>query len=246
MKKVKIPEIIFFLFIVTGCAPVPEKGYWKKSSAAAQQKETVSQSTLHIVRKGENLYRIAKYYGVTIEQIKETNKLLSDEILLGQKLRIPGVSKTQPLIALTPDLNEALSSAAPVSTQPPVPAPEKILLWPLKGTVICNYGEMGNKGIDILTAPSATVRASRNGKVSYAGTTAKYGETIIIAHANDLFTVYGHDLIIKVRQGQNVKAGDIIGVMKAGDQTRRYLHFEVRVKNLPVNPWGYISKKSDA
>ncbi len=47
-----------------------------------------SKSVTHTVAKGENLYRIALKYGVQIEQIKSWNNLSSDEIEVGQKLKI--------------------------------------------------------------------------------------------------------------------------------------------------------------
>ena len=41
------------------------------------------------MRKGENLSKIARRYGVTVQAIKKANKLKGDEIRFGQKLKIP-------------------------------------------------------------------------------------------------------------------------------------------------------------
>lgn len=45
--------------------------------------------TVHVVKKGDTLYRIAKQYSVTVEEIKRANNLKSERLQLGQKLLIP-------------------------------------------------------------------------------------------------------------------------------------------------------------
>lgn len=59
----------------------------KTSNTAEQSKGTLG---LHTVKRGENLWVIAKSYpGVTAEMIRKTNKLSSTELKVGQILRIP-------------------------------------------------------------------------------------------------------------------------------------------------------------
>ena len=48
---------------------------------------------LHKVRRGQNLTVIAHQYGVTVQEIRDWNKLRSDELAIGQKLRIPQKNK---------------------------------------------------------------------------------------------------------------------------------------------------------
>lgn len=172
----------------------------------------------------------------------------SDTISAGQKLFIPGTNKKPPLFPLTPETmlpeKETKVQQEPLpETKPEVIIKEPDFLWPVEGKIICNYGELGNKGIDILTKAQSSVKAAKDGKVVYVGTTAKYGETIIIEHENDIFTVYGHDIIVRAKQGQTVKKGSVIAEMKNSGQSRRYLHFEIRIKNNPVNPLNYLEKE---
>ncbi len=47
-----------------------------------------SQPTYHIVTKGETVYRITQKYGITAEQLTEWNKLVGNQINIGQKLRV--------------------------------------------------------------------------------------------------------------------------------------------------------------
>ena len=49
---------------------------------------TTSSKGLHIVAAKETMFSIAKQYGVTMQQIKDWNKLEGNEISIGQELRV--------------------------------------------------------------------------------------------------------------------------------------------------------------
>lgn len=66
--------------------PAPKKETAQKKEAA--KKKTPS-TTIHTVRRGENLSKIAKRYGVTVQQIKKANNFAGDNIQTGQKIKIP-------------------------------------------------------------------------------------------------------------------------------------------------------------
>ena len=75
----------------------------------------------------------------------------------------------------------------------------------------------------------ARVYAVADGEVVYAG--ANYpGRVIIVRHAPDLHSMYGHlDPTLNVQVGQPVKRGDLLGtVLRRGDKTPNHLHFEIR------------------
>jgi hypothetical protein len=75
----------------------------------------------------------------------------------------------------------------------------------------------------------AQVYAIAEGQVVYAG--ANYpGRVVIVRHAGDLFSMYGHlDPALSVREGQQLARGQLIGtVLRRGDATPNHLHFEVR------------------
>jgi murein DD-endopeptidase MepM/ murein hydrolase activator NlpD len=75
----------------------------------------------------------------------------------------------------------------------------------------------------------ARVYAVADGEVVYAG--ANYpGRVIIVRHAPDLYSMYGHlDPNLNVQAGQSVKRGDVLGsVLRRGDETPNHLHFEIR------------------
>ena len=92
--------------------------------APAQPVRTApAQAVEHVVARGETLSRIANRYYVTVDHIKKFNNLASDRILLGQKLRIPGVDDIKAMTPPPPTIavKEPAKSADPKSETPAVP-----------------------------------------------------------------------------------------------------------------------------
>ena len=73
-------------------APAPaQKASKKKETAQTSKKQPAAKKkpTTHTIKSGENLGRIAKKYGVTVEAIKKANGMKSDAIRAGAELKIP-------------------------------------------------------------------------------------------------------------------------------------------------------------
>lgn len=95
-----------------------------------------------------------------------------------------------------------------------------------------------HKGLDF-TAPQGTpVYATGNGVVKEASFSAGgYGNHVIINHGYGYETLYGHMVKIKVRPGQKVKRGELIGwVGSTGKSTGPHCHYEVHVNGIEVDP----------
>ncbi len=92
-------------------------------------------------------------------------------------------------------------------------------------------------GVD-LTAPTGTpIYAPGDGVVFRSGWGNGFGNHVRIDHGYGYVTVYGHMSKIRVRAGQKVKRGDIIGeVGSTGLSTSPHLHYEVRINGEWVNP----------
>ncbi len=95
-------------------------------------------------------------------------------------------------------------------------------------------------GMDF-TAPVGTdIYATANGTVSGAGWEQGYGNCVQINHGFGYITLYGHMSAIKVRPGQKVKRGDVIGLVgNTGKSTGPHLHYEVHFKGQVMNPQNY-------
>jgi murein DD-endopeptidase MepM/ murein hydrolase activator NlpD len=102
-------------------------------------------------------------------------------------------------------------------------------------------GSSRHQGID-LTAPKGTmVRATADGRVSFAGKSGDFGRLVVIEHSDGYETRYAHLKKIEVKKGRKLKRGAILGTVgKSGNATGFHLHYEVRLQGTPVNPRSYL------
>ncbi|HJW08802.1 MAG TPA: M23 family metallopeptidase [Holophagaceae bacterium] len=99
----------------------------------------------------------------------------------------------------------------------------------------------GHTGIDISNELNTPIQVTADGTVVHAGWMEGYGNAVIVQHTDQLETLYGHMNEIKVKVGQTVSRGDILGLMgHSGRATGTHLHYEVRVDGRPVNPVPYL------
>jgi murein DD-endopeptidase MepM/ murein hydrolase activator NlpD len=122
-------------------------------------------------------------------------------------------------------------------------------MWPVPHfyKVSSQFGPRGRKhhdGIDIPAPRGTPVVAVDDGVVIYSDDGIRgYGNMIVIAHGDDLFTVYAHNRKNKVDKGDRVERGQLIAeVGNTGRSTGPHLHFEIRVKNKVRNPAQFLSK----
>ena len=96
-------------------------------------------------------------------------------------------------------------------------------------------------GLDISNAPGTKIIAPANGRVSIAGEKLYIGNLLAIDHDHGRVTQYGHLKEILVTPGQEVKRGQVIGLIgNTGRSTGPHLHYEVLINGTPVNPLKYI------
>jgi LysM repeat protein len=92
-------------------------------------------------------------------------------------------------------------------------------------------------GVDVRMDIGDPVYAAFAGVVRIAKKSADYGYMVLIRHDNGLETLYAHFSQLLCYIGQNVNAGDIIGLAgSTGRSTGPHLHFEVRFKGEKINP----------
>jgi murein DD-endopeptidase MepM/ murein hydrolase activator NlpD len=125
-------------------------------------------------------------------------------------------------------------------------------LWPVIGPITSSFGEredpiLGNgesefhTGVDISSPIGTPVRATADGAIKLAATVNGYGREVIIDHGHNLETCYAHLSAITVMAGQTVVRGQVIGYLgMSGRATGPNLHYEVRIRNTPVNPHKYL------
>ena len=97
-------------------------------------------------------------------------------------------------------------------------------------------------GVDIASFPDTPVVAAADGVVTFVGIKDGYGNTLMLKHKYGYHTLYGHNSRILVRPGQKVKKGEKIALLgRTGRATGYHVHFEIRINNVPVDPWSFIT-----
>jgi murein DD-endopeptidase MepM/ murein hydrolase activator NlpD len=102
--------------------------------------------------------------------------------------------------------------------------------------------ESFHTGIDFgVCAQNLNIYADAPGKVVYTGSLVVRGNGTIIDHGQGVFSAFWHQSEILVQPGDMVEPGQIIGIIgTTGRSTGAHLHWEVRIKGVPVNPLDWI------
>jgi murein DD-endopeptidase MepM/ murein hydrolase activator NlpD len=123
--------------------------------------------------------------------------------------------------------------------------------FPLAGNISSTFGYRLNPfnrklqrhtGWDMATAMGTPISATANGVVIAAGMSSiGYGLNVIVDHGNGLKTLFGHLSSIEVTVGQEIFAGDEIGLVgSTGNSTGPHLHYEVRLNDAPIDPGPFL------
>jgi murein DD-endopeptidase MepM/ murein hydrolase activator NlpD len=136
--------------------------------------------------------------------------------------------------------------------EPVLPMWREPFIWPLKGRLTTGFGliryvnniENGrHSGLDI-AAPSGTpVAAINDGRVVFAQKLYQTGLTVIVYHGLDVYSTYGHLSAYKVKEGDLVTKGSIVGLVGAtGLATGPHLHLTLRVGDVCVDPYLFLDQ----
>lgn len=97
-----------------------------------------------------------------------------------------------------------------------------------------------HEGLDFSASIGTLVYATADGEITVAKREAGYGNCIDIDHGYNYLTRYAHLSEILVKEGSQVKRGQMIGkVGSTGKSTGPHLHYEVRFKGEAQNPVNY-------
>jgi murein DD-endopeptidase MepM/ murein hydrolase activator NlpD len=162
----------------------------------------------------------------------------------------PGLASPENTFALLKDLLQGLESSL-VSVRSGVDKRNQLAaatpsIWPTHGWLSSSMGTRvdpltGGRdfhpGLDISADKGDPVYATADGTVTHAASAGNYGNLVIVEHGYGLETRYGHLSTFKIKVGQPVKRGDLLGLVgSTGRTTGPHLHYEVRANGRILNP----------
>ena len=139
---------------------------------------------------------------------------------------------------------------------PKINVPAHSLPWPVKGTVISQFGKeyradlntwIFRDGIKIAAVGGASVRASAQGSVIYAGPFRSYGNVVIMDHGKGFFTIYGFLKQINAAVGDKIESQGLVGTVGKDTQSssgtgKNAVYFEIRQGTTAVDPLDWLTR----
>ena len=251
--------LAFAVMPLCACASARTRPISAVSNASAappaERTHDIHDGVFHEIRPGETLYRVARAYGVSVEDLRAENGISDPaQLATGSLLFVPRAERTVEEVA-------AAAAQAKIEARPPRRAqPSQIpragsgtldpaahgepLAWPLRGVLVSAFGMRDreqHEGIDLAAPEGTPVLAAAAGKVLFVGEQRGYGKIVLVGHEGGLVTIYAHNADNLVELGQPVSRGQRIArVGRSGNATGPHLHFEVRVGTRPRDPLGFL------
>ena len=230
--RASVVPVLLVSLILFGCAPT-----------AGTLPKKRPPGIYHVVKSGENLFRIGKAYDISFHELARVNGIGdSDRIRTGQRILIPGATRQLPVDVIAPSETFPEKPSDPEKGE----AERNGFIWPLNGAIASPFGPRRagfHDGVDIAADEGTPIRAVEDGDVVFSNQLRGYGNIIIVRHPRGFASVYSHNRKNFVREGQKVSKGDVIGeVGSTGRVSAPHLHFEIRKNNVARNPLDYLPK----
>ncbi len=104
--------------------------------------------------------------------------------------------------------------------------------------------KQSKQGITLAYKETETLKAPYSGKVVYTGKLSSYGNVIILDHGHDVRSVLLGDISIKVKKGDDVSRGQVMGYTISDLGATKNLYFEVRKKDIAQNTALWLNNES--
>jgi len=178
---------------------------------------------------------LSKYFNADLQEMIALNNIKnpSEKIKKGNIVRIPN---NNPYFVSNTKVKKFGNSLAQ---------------WPVTGNIASPYGwrkhpvygkKIFHNGVDIENKKGTPVKSVNDGKVIFAAYKGNSGRLVIIQHSNGYQTIYAHLDNIKIKKGNIVKKGDIIGTVgNTGVSTGPHLHFGLRKNGKFENPMNILN-----
>jgi murein DD-endopeptidase MepM/ murein hydrolase activator NlpD len=265
LRRVHIPHqavyivlalALFGCFSVFGFVASYARMAWKVANYNALKREADGLRTRY-----QNLQKVVSETKVQMASLQLYAKEVS--VAYGIKQKLEGPSDISAEGKLVPSFAESMEDYSYLRSVDKLALPGRVSrrflavkaqpsLWPVDGRLMSGFAQRTDPfsgegafhtGVDISAPTGTPVRSTADGIVIQAEpVTGGYGRLVRIDHGGDVQTYYAHLSRIVVRVGQEVRRGDIVGMVgSTGRVTAPHLHYEVRLGGGPVNPYRYLA-----
>ena len=256
-KIIMVVASVLFIHVIVGVV-----GYVRYFDIRTKNLE-LEKSNSRLLEDNKRVYDLASWFEELEQDQGKIMSLLGIENRNGDRpntnFQLP-VSSQQIIKSSADDLEEALSFA-PAETvnetkgrnlirntkdSKKVP-PHLPTLLPVEGFLSKSFSRSpwypfsSHTGVDIAGKLGDLIVASGDGQIVYSGWHHEFGNLLIIYHGEDLFSYYGHNERLLVRERTFVKRGEPIAVRgNSGRSSGPHLHFEIWENGKAVDPRNYI------
>jgi len=263
LRRIHVPHqvlyIVLLLALVGGFSIFGFVSSYARMAWKVANYNSLRHETDNLRARYQNLQKVVKE---TNEQLASL-ELLANEVTVayGIKQKLEGPADIMAEGKLVPTFSETLDEYSylrrtnfsrnefarrwHVNTRPNI--------WPVDGLLMSSYGQRTDPfsgegayhtGVDISAAMGTPARATADGIVAFADRDGGYGRLVILDHGNGFETYYAHLSHFDVIPGQEIRQGQTVGLVGAsGRVTAPHLHYEVRIRKAPVNPYRYLVSK---
>ncbi|MBR7064629.1 MAG: M23 family metallopeptidase [Treponema sp.] len=182
---------------------------------------------IHTVKEGNTLQGLSSKYGVPLEDLLDVNDLSTQTLFVGQEIFIPGARLD------SSTLGEVLGTLfkKPIRNFYKLSSRFGWRADPFTG--VRSY----HSGIDMACARGTSIYAALPGTVLYVGWSNVFGNYVVVSHANNYQTLYGHMDKVVAKKRQQVNQSTLLGTVgSTGYSTGDHLHFTVYKNGKPVDP----------
>lgn len=184
----------------------------------------------------ENLRRVVDGHpAVTVDSIVRKAR----EGLSAEEMAALEASDSLLRLEVLDELQFQLSS----SSRRQLPIEDLHFFTPLTGAVTRGFDAVLHPSIDIVAPANSVVKSVLDGTVVFAGWNDETGYTLVIQHAQDILSVYKHNLKLLRNTGDKVSAGTSIAIVGGSSSVVEgdHLHFELWHEGNAIDPLTYIS-----
>lgn len=225
----------------------------------AQMKKDAEKVKAQRVKELESLRKDETASANMVAQLKKDRKKYESQ-LKAKKKEVEALNREIKRIieaAMKPQSKPSSGSTGPAKDDPAAIAlsaefskNKGKLPWPVNGSIVGKFGKQfhpvfknlqlpANNGVDIAVAKGADVKAVFDGVVKQVFVMPGYNQCVLVQHGKNYFTFYCKLGNAKVKAGNKVSTGDVIGSVETQSGANSF-HFELWKDNVPQNPESWI------